>query len=383
MLTTRRWAPFLHALACASTLLACNDDEARDPPGGGASSGGRGGNPAETIVECTPLAGDFGGAGGESALPSTFRWSSSDALIVPKPDARHPIVSIKDPSIVRYDGAWHVFATTANEVGSWSMVYLSFVDFADAPAATQHHLGDEATLGGYHAAPQVFFFEPHGKWYLIFQSGQPQYSTNDDLTSTGTWTRPENFFPAEPQAVKDNKGTGGWLDFFVICDYAKCHLFFTDDNGTVYRSETAIADFPNGFGEPVVTMKATKNELFEGSAHYLVEETGQYLTLVEAIGPTSRRYYRAFLADSLDGTWTELAGTWEAPFAGINNVTFQSGTEWTRDVSHGELLRTTYDQTPTISLSCLRFLYQGVDPKQIPDEYFQYEYRLGLLTRTE
>jgi endo-1,4-beta-xylanase len=350
-----RWTVAASALLLAPALLGCSDKEEKGA-GGDGPSGGRGGNPAETIVDCVPLAGDFGGAGGESSLPSDLRWSSSDALVIPKPDERHPIVSVKDPSIVRFEDQWHVFATTANEARSWSMVYLSFADWAEASGATQHHLGDQPALNGYHAAPQVFYFEPHQKWYLIFQSGQPQYTTNDDLTNPAGWAQPVNFFPSEPQTVKDNKGMGGWLDFFVICDDAKCHLFFTDDNGTLYRSETALGDFPNGFGEPVVTMKGTKNELFEGNSHYRIAETGQYLTLVEAIGPTSRRYYRSFLADSLDGEWTELAGTWEAPFAGLNSVTFQGGTEWTRDVSHGELLRTTYDQTPTVSLSCLRFL---------------------------
>jgi hypothetical protein len=382
MLTYRRGA--VVALALASVALACTGKEAPVPKGSETPNAGRGGNPATTIVECPELASDAGGAGGEgTAIPSSFAWSSSDPLVLPKPDERHPILSIKDPSIVRYQDQWHVFATTANEVGAWSMVYLSFADWADAPSATQHHLGDQANLGGYHAAPQIFFFEPEGRWYLIFQSGQPQYSTNDDIGNPEGWTKPVNFFAAEPATVRENKGSGGWLDFWMICDDDRCHLFFTDDNGTVYRSEAPLATFPNGFGEPVVVMKGTKNALFEGSSTYRVEDSGQYLTLVEAIGPTSRRFFRSFVAGSLDGAWTELAGTWEAPFAGLNNVTFQGGTEWTRDVSHGELLRTNFDQTPTVSMSCLRLLYQGVDPKQIPAEYYQYEYRLGLLTRTE
>jgi endo-1,4-beta-xylanase len=35
----------------------------------------------------------------------------------------------------------------------------------------------------------------------------------------------------EPAIVTQNKGSGGWIDFWVICDTANCYLFFSDDNG--------------------------------------------------------------------------------------------------------------------------------------------------------
>jgi hypothetical protein len=61
-------------------------------------------------------------------------------------------------------------------------------------------------------------------------------------------------------------------------------------------------------------------------------------------------------------------------------VTFENGVEpWTRDISHGELLRDGYNETPTIDLDNLRFLYQGRDP-EINARYDQLPYRLGLLT---
>jgi endo-1,4-beta-xylanase len=348
--------------------------------GAGATAGGTGGSapldPAATIRECVPSAGD-------TALPVEFHWSSSDVLVTPVANDRHPILSVKDPSIVRFEDRWHVFATTADDGGAWSMVYLNFADFSEAPSAPQYYLNENQALVGYHAAPQVFFFAPENKWYLIFQSGQPQYSTNDDISNPAGWTRPVNFFASEPATVREHKGSGGWLDFFVICDESRCHLFFTDDNGELYRSETPIGSFPEGFGEPVIAIQGTKETLFEGSSTYKVNGANQYLTLVEAFGPSGQRFYRSFVSGSLDGEWAPLAATWERPFAGANNVTFASGNAWTRDVSHGELLREGYDQTPTISLGCLRFLYQGVDPAARPAQYFEYPYRLALLTRTE
>lgn len=47
-----------------------------------------------------------------AAVFSNFAWSSSAALIYPKSDS-HNIAALKDPSVVHYNGAYHVFASTA------------------------------------------------------------------------------------------------------------------------------------------------------------------------------------------------------------------------------------------------------------------------------
>lgn len=318
----------------------------------------------------------------EEGWPTALHWCSSGPLVSPIANERHPILSVKDPSVVYYGDRWHIFATTADESGQWSMVYTSFADWKDAPNASQFYLNENPALVGYHCAPQVFFFAPHNKWYLIFQSGQPQYSTNDDISRPEDWTRPTNFFAAEPESVKAHKGSGGWLDFWIICDDARCHLFFTDDNGTLYRSQTTLEEFPKGFEEPVIAIQGTKESLFEGSSTYYVEETKSYLTLVEAFGPAGRRFYRSYVSDTLDGEWKPWLGSWENPFAGMNNVSYADGVAWSDQVSHGELIRNGYDQKLSISLRDLRFLYQGMDPNGKNPDYFRLPYRLSLLTRT-
>jgi hypothetical protein len=59
---------------------------------------------------------------------------------------------------------------------------------------------------------------------------------------------------------------------------------------------------------------------------------------------------------------------------------FEDGvTSWTRDTSHGELIRDGYDETLTIDPDDLQLLYQGRDPA-INRRYDQLPYRLGLLT---
>jgi endo-1,4-beta-xylanase len=316
----------------------------------------------------------------ETSLPSSFRWSSTGPLVVPVEDEQHSVHAVKDPSFVFFDGRFHLFATTASDQGGWSMLHASFERFEDAASARPYHFGDHPAFRGYHCAPQVFYFRPKKKWYLIFQSGQPQYSTTDDLTKPESWSAPRDFFDAVPSSVASDAGAGNWLDFWVICDEARCHLFFTNDAGSLFRSATDIAQFPRGFSQPVVALRGTREALYEASATYRVKGERRFLTLIEAMGPEGRRYFRSFVSETLDGEWSPLADSWENPFAGAKNVAFPSGVAWTEDVSHGELLRDGYDETLTIDPRNLRFLYQGVDPARRNVPYFELPYRLALLT---
>ncbi|MGW2401033.1 non-reducing end alpha-L-arabinofuranosidase family hydrolase [Kitasatospora sp. NPDC001664] len=153
-----------------------------------------------------------------------------------------------------------------------------------------------------------------------------------------------------------------------------------DDNGHMYRAQTTLANFPNGFGNTQMIMSDAPNNLFEASNVYKVQGKDEYLMVVEAIGSTGRRYFRSWTAPSLTGTWTPLAATEGEPFAGRNNVTF-SGTAWTQDFSHGELVRSGNDQTLPINPCKLQYVYQGLDPSASGD-YIKLPYRMGLLTQT-
>lgn len=308
-------------------------------------------------------------------LATNFSWTASERLIDPISDADHDLVSIKDPSVVRFDGRWHIYATVANTAGEWSLVYLNFEDWQDAKSAPQYYLDQTPGLEGYHAAPQVFFFEPHDKWYLIFQSQQPQFSTADDLSKPETWSAPENFFRSKPVSAPEL-----WIDYWVICDEEHCYLFFTADNGELYRSQTRIEDFPQGMSDPVVILREPRLDLFEGSATYKLEGADQYLTLIEAIGPTGARYYKAYTAERLDGAWTPLRNSWELPFAGPTNVTFD-GDPWSMDISHGELLRAGHDQRMIVEPCEMQLLFQGRAPDSDHEDYSQLPYGLGLLTQ--
>ncbi len=308
-------------------------------------------------------------------LTTPLKWISSGILIKPVSDGSHEIVSVKDPTVVHYNGLWHIYATVYSvSANTWSMVYLNFKDWDDAPKAKLTYIDVNPDLKGYHCAPHLFYFRPHKKWYLVFQSQQPQYCTTDDISRPETWSAPKDFFAEKPEGAPRL-----WIDYHVICDDTHAYLFFTGDNGRLYRSRTRLEDFPNGMSNPEIAIEDSRENLFEGSITYKIKDSGLYLTLIEALSPA--RHYRAWIADRLDGEWRPLPGadTWETPFAGINNVTFDDGAEpWTRDISHGEAIRDGYDETMTIDINNLRFLYQGRDP-QSGGSYNLLPYQLGLL----
>lgn len=159
----------------------------------------------------------------------------------------------------------------------------------------------------FHGAPQLFYFEPHRKWYLGYQAEDssrqlkygPCFSTNDDITKPDQWTLPE------PLSVVKHGAKAG-LDFWVICDDANAHLFFTTLNGQMWRAETPLNQFPNrSWTDPKVVLEA---DIFEASHTYALRGQGRFLTVVEAQA-NKRRYFEAFVADRLDGTWMPLAAS--------------------------------------------------------------------------
>ncbi len=332
-------------------------------------------SPTPTPTPTTPTP-----TGGTGSLPAGFQWSSSGALIAPKSDATHTIAGIKDPSVVYYNGKWHVFASVANSSG-YSLVYLSFSDWSQAGSATQYYLDQSAIGTGYRAAPEVFYFAPQKLWYLVYQTGNASYSTNPDIGNPAGWSAPKNFYSSMPSIISQNIGSGYWVDMWVICDSANCYLFSSDDNGHLYRSQTTLAQFPNGMTNTVIAAQdSNKYNLFEASNVYKVQGSNQYLLIVEAIGSDGHRYFRSWTSPAIDGSWTALAATEANPFARSTNVTFPGGV-WTSDISHGEMVRAGDDQTLTISPCKMQYLYQGMAPGSSGD-YNSLPWRLGLLTQT-
>ncbi len=316
-------------------------------------------------------------------IPKSFKWVASAPVILPQQEKGREIVSAKDPSVVYYNGKWYVFYTTCDTKGAWSMQFISFKNWKDAKKTKAFPKDNNPNLQGYHCAPHVFYFTPHKKWYMVFQSGQPQYSTNENIDNPMGWTKPVDFFKSAPKGLEKGQWGPEWLDFHCIADDKYVYLFFTGDNGRFYRSRTKIEDFPDGMSAPVMVLyDSDRRNIFEGSCTYHIKGTNKYLTIIEAAnGDSWDRYYRSWIADSLDGEWKELAATWENPFAGIMNVEFENGVKpWTKDISHGELIRAGYDEKMEIDIENLQMLFQGRDPAINGLPYHMLPYRIGILT---
>ncbi|KAH6901021.1 glycosyl hydrolase family 62 protein [Coprinopsis sp. MPI-PUGE-AT-0042] len=310
-------------------------------------------------------------------FPDHFEWESLGVLVTPQP-SRTNVTSVKDPSIVFYKGAWHVFASTVvfsgPGTGDYNMVYFTFKDFADAGKAEFHYL-DLTPIGpGYRAAPQVFYFAPQKLWYLVYQDDNAGYSTNPDITNPAGWTAPKHFYKEMPQIVKDHIGTGYWLDFWVICDDENCHLFSHDVRGQLYRSQTPVSKFPEGMNEPVIAMQ-------DANMWNFLEASNVYEYAPKKYG---RRYFRSWTSTDIAGPWSPLSDTEENPLARFNNVKFKEGKAWTQDISHGEMIRKGIDQKLQIDPCNLRYIYQGIDPaiNKSQVEYNSLPWRLSLLTQT-
>lgn len=380
-----RSVPFL---AVTALLAACSDGISEPGGGAGGSDAGSGGAPAGTGGDgagngtssgsggtsgsgggSTGGAGSGGGSTGGTGgveqtcpLPTTFSWTSSGVLTEP---AENGWFALKDFTVTKYNGKYIVYGTVAN--GGWNGFFSTFTSFDEWGSAPQeYHAG--------HVAPTLFYFEPKDVWVLAYQWGF-QYKTTKTPDVWSSWSSGQSLMSGDPT---QGRGTGP-IDQTVICDDEDCYLFFNDDAGSVYRASMPIDDFPGTFtgATRIMDQYPSTSVIFEGVQVYSIQGSDQYLMIIENNGT---RAFRAWTADSLDGTWTPLAGadTTQSPFAGEANTTWPDG-KWTSDISHGDIVRENPSEKMEIDPCHLQLLYQGRSSTTgVP--YGELPYRPGLLT---
>jgi hypothetical protein len=305
-----------------------------------------------------------GGSSPSCSFPTSFKWKDNGGPIAEPATGWD---SIKDFSNVVYNGQHIVYMS--NHVGSnYGSAAMTFSDWSGAATATQTKMNTSTV------APEIIYFAPKSTWILSYQwcSAKFCYMSSSDPTKANSWSGAKALLSEDIV----NSGTGP-IDQVVICDSKNCYLFYAGDNGKIYRASMPIGSFPGTFSGSKQIMSDTQANLFEAVEVYTIKGTGTYLMIVEAMG-SGGRYFRAFSATDLGGTWTAISGaaSENTPFAGKKNVTFTKA--WTNDISHGDLVRS-HDETRTIDPCNLQMIYQGRDPSSSA-AYDKLPYRLGLLT---
>ncbi|MEM6692095.1 MAG: non-reducing end alpha-L-arabinofuranosidase family hydrolase [Planctomycetota bacterium] len=303
-----------------------------------------------------------------------FAWKTGPTLFDMESYDEPDWIAMKDPSIVRYQGKWHLFCTLRGHERSHATVYTSFKTFEEAlsskPVVLPNH-------DGYFCAPQVFFYRPQAKWYMVCQAKneewnpvyQAAYATTEDISDPNSWS------PLKPMRVarpKDGEKSP-YLDFWIIRDGDDVFNFFTSDNGKMWRCKTSAEDFPKGWSNPAL---AYEGDIFEASHIYRLP-SGRYANLIEAQGRSDKRYFKILFADDLEGQWLPPASGDER-YAYDENITFEDG-PWANSISHGELIRSGIDERMNATLHS-PFFFQGVmmkDRKGKP--YGKIPWKVGVL----
>ncbi len=307
-------------------------------------------------------------------LPTTFKWKDYGKPIA---EPKNGWLAIKDFTMVRHNNQYLVYMTYTPSGGGFQAAYMApFADFTQANAAAQYVMPNR--LPG--VAPELIYFTPKNQWVFTTQwcGGGFCYTTGTDPTKPTTFNATTQSLLSENittvgNPLEGNKGSEtGPIDQVVICDDAKCYLFYNDDNGRTYRASMPKANFPGKFSGSQMILQDTKTRMFEAVEVYKLKGQKKYLMIIECAWT---RYFRAFTATDLGGTWTPLGNTREeaTPFAGARNVT--GG--WSTDISHGEIVRTGNDEYREIDPCNLQMIYQG---KNGGGDYDKLPYRMGLLT---
>lgn len=313
------------------------------------------------------LAGSLAAGTQADVIPSG--WAAGPPVLTPGEPGSFDDRAVKDPTVVRYGGTWHVFYTacTAEEFGIAHVSASTWEELDTAPRTLLEQLDGGAD--GYAAAPQVFYFAPHETWYMVYQTRdayyQPVYATTKTLEDPASWSTPKPL----AEKTEDDK----WIDFWVICDETSAFLFYTRNHRDVYIQTTPIEDFPEGFSNP----RKVFAPVHEAVHVYKAAGHGAYHMLYETRTNDGFRKFGLASASRLEGPWRNR----EPDYATSENCNWPEETDpWTGNVSHGEFLRTGHDQCLEYDPANTRLLIQGRQGSEVGVPYRSLTWSLGLLS---
>jgi hypothetical protein len=311
-----------------------------------------------------------GAIGQEKTQSTSYSWTISNPIFEKGAKGSFDEIAVKDPSIVFYKNAWHLFYTARGN-NEYITAYASAKNINELNSAPRFELKQIRGKTRYGCAPQIFFFTPQKKWYLIYQNRdsnyQPVFSTNIEIDNPNTWTAYQNLIE------KDAKGK--WIDFWVISDEERVYLFYTEGHNGVMVRSTKTEDFPNNWS----TSKKVISDIHEAVHVYKVIDKREYHMIYE-LNNNGVRSFGLAKAKHLEGPWTKVTDN----YATENQLNYTEDSEqWTEMVSHGEVIRTGYNQFLEYNPKSCKWLIQGINKNELDTDYPSLPWKLGIIEMNE
>ena len=308
------------------------------------------------------------GALAEDAIAG--RWSLGAPILSQGPEGSFDQVAVKDPSMVFYDGKWHLFYTARSKT-EYTTGYVSAKTLSGLQSAPRHELKMIRGESRYGCAPQVLYYQPQRKWYLIFQNRdanyQPAFSTTTTISQPDTWSDPR------PLIRKDQQMK--WIDFWVICDTTKAYLFYTQGHRGVMVRSTRLEQFPERWGDG----KEVLRDVHEAVHIYRVKGRSEFHMVYELNLGGVRSFGLATSTD-LEGPWRKVTDNYAT---GVQLETESGVSPWTEMVSHGEVVRSGHDERMEYQPNDCQWLIQGIRKKDLNVPYPSLPWKLGIISRIE
>lgn len=292
------------------------------------------------------------------------QWKVGAPVLEPGPPGSFDETAVKDPSVVYFEEQWHVFYTARGN-REYTTGYVAASSWDMLAEAPRHELLTVRGATRYGCAPQVFYFRPQGIWYLLFQTTDATYQPM--FVTTKTLGDPHSWGTATPLLSKDTEAK--WIDFWILCDDEYAYLYYTEDHYHVMVRRTALSDFPDGWGPARIAFR----DVHEAVHVYKAIGRDEFHMIYER--NTGERSFGLARAPHPLGPWSKVRDD----FATGSQL---DDSDWTQVVSHGEVLRTGYDERLEYDAEHPSIFIQGLLHAEYVGSYPEMPWRLGVIART-